>query len=513
MEEIKSLKIILRGTGFFIIGIISSKLFSYFYNILIARWFGAEKYGIFTLAIAFFSIFRIINLLGLTSGITRYAAYYKARKDKEKIKRVLHFSIILVLIFSFFLSFLLFLFSEYFSLKIFKNSELVHVFKLLAPFLSFVCLIFIFNSFFIGLKRIEYVTFYDQILSNLLKLVLLVILYFYGLKLKGVVLSWTIPPVIVTFIYLWIINKKNYLKPINFKFKNIEKELIRFSVPIIFTSFLGIVMGKIDRIILGYYLDEKWVGIYSAMFSIALFLTIASQGLRTLFLPVITELYAIKKSEEIERIYKTVCRWLFYINFPIFLLLISLSKQIIKYSFGIEFIPGYKSLIILSIGYFIFPFTKFGNSMLLMIKKTKYIMINSYIVALLNIILNIMLIPIFGIIGASLATTISLILNFSLVIFEVSGFFGYTPFSGKVISSIMAGLISISFTNIIARAFFVNFNFYLVFVFLVLYLMLYLFLILVFRGLEKEDIEIMKIIEKRTGIKNEHLRELIKKFI
>ncbi len=43
--------------------------------------------------------------------------------------------------------------------------------------------------------------------------------------------------------------------------------------------------------------------------------------------------------------------------------------------------------------------------------------------------------------------------------------------------------------------------------------MFYGFLILVFRGLEKEDIEMLKVIEKKSGVSVEWLRELVKKFI
>ena len=148
-----------------------------------------------------------------------------------------------------------------------------------------------------------------------------------------------------------------------------------------------------------------------------------------------------------------------------------------------------------------------------MLKKTKNILYISIINASLNVILNFELIPIYGIAGAAAASLATFSVGTLLLVWFSYREIHVLPVSGAHIKSLIAGLISIAAVDMVARLFFKSFSLPVFFLFLAAFLMLYGFLILVFRGLEEEDIEMLKVIEKKSGIRVEWLRELVKRFI
>src|SRR3989344_9148646 len=86
------LKLFFKTSLFILVALFLSKVFAYGYRILIARYFGAETYGLFSLASIVISFFAAIAALGLEEGISRYISYYRGKESPEKIKYLVQFS-------------------------------------------------------------------------------------------------------------------------------------------------------------------------------------------------------------------------------------------------------------------------------------------------------------------------------------------------------------------------------------------------------------------------------------
>ena len=87
------LKLLASSSVSIFLAVIISKAFSYGYKIFIARFFGVETYGLFSLAIIILGFFMAFASLGLHDGLTRYIAYYRGKKERKKIKTITSFSI------------------------------------------------------------------------------------------------------------------------------------------------------------------------------------------------------------------------------------------------------------------------------------------------------------------------------------------------------------------------------------------------------------------------------------
>jgi len=276
---------------------------------------------------------------------------------------------------------------------------------------------------------------------------------------------------------------------------------------------MGTIVMWTDTTMLGFFKNAVVVGIYNAAIPTAQILMIFPGALSALFLPVITELYSKGEEKELKTVYKVVAKWMFYLNFPVFLLLVIFSRQVLNITFGKEYIAGYIALILLGGAYLTSVFSYPAVYTLQMLKKTKNILYISIINASLNVLLNFELIPIYGVEGAAAASLATFSVGTLLLVWFSYREIHVLPISKAHIKSLIAGVISITAVDLVARLFFKSFSLPVFFLFLTAFLMLYGFLILVFRGLEKEDIEMLKVIEKKSGIRVEWLRNLVKRFI
>ena len=80
-----ALKLLAKSSIIVFIGVFISKIALYFYRAIIARYFGIESYGLFSLAILVLNLVVAISLLGLSEGIVRYATIYRGKKQFKKI--------------------------------------------------------------------------------------------------------------------------------------------------------------------------------------------------------------------------------------------------------------------------------------------------------------------------------------------------------------------------------------------------------------------------------------------
>ena len=95
MSEIvnQRLQKIAKGTGIVFTGTIIGMLLGFVGRVIIVRYTTQSEYGIYSLALVLLNIFAMISTLGLQSGVTRQIAYFRGKKDSEKVSGIVISSI------------------------------------------------------------------------------------------------------------------------------------------------------------------------------------------------------------------------------------------------------------------------------------------------------------------------------------------------------------------------------------------------------------------------------------
>ena len=509
----ESLRKIAKGAGVSFIGAFIGMGLGYLSRMIIARWLGASDYGLIALGYAALMIGATLSLVGLPVGIQRFVSFYKGKGDKGRIKGTILGALKISFPLSLVFAILFFFYADWISIHVFHSHELIPVLRIFAIAIPFLVLADNIIHATIGFQDVKYRVYVTDLFQNIFKLGAIVALLALGFGVIGAAWGWALAIILTPFLAFYFLEKKVF--PIlNTKVKaiSIDKELLSFSWPLIFTMVASMMMGWMDTLMLGYFLTASAVGIYNVALPTARLLTVAVKSIGVLFIPVASELYARNRKDELKSIYKVVTKWTLLIALPGFLLMALFSESIIRILFGAEYVGGATALSILAFAFFISSVLGPANYVLQTYGRTRIIMNGYFIGAGVNFVLNLLLIPIYDIRGAAIATGFSFSLVNIIYLFSVWQIGKIQPFRMGHLKPVFASIISVLVVYGLTK-YFAGEALPILIAMLFVFIILYFFLLLIFKSFEEEDLMIMKVIEERSGIKSELPRRIIKRFL
>ncbi|MFC0298676.1 flippase [Geobacillus jurassicus] len=386
MERLIFLKKILKNE--FIVKIIESLfgrasgiLFSMLFSLVCTRLYGAEAFGQYTYAFTLVTFVTIFAVAGLDNGLI----YYIPKVGNKYVTLSIIVSTVLSIIFILITS-------------LFVKDQFV---KLMLPLVLLFALEQIFFSIYRAEGKIREFYIFNGFISMLMRILLIVLFYFiFGSNVENIALAVYISLMFSVLVYF-------YQNKSSFKKFSYNKNFLKYSFPLVIASIAGTIMDKIDIIMLGMMLTKKEVGIYQITVQITNMIAMYLLIFNTVFAPKISQLYHSHKIQELRRIYILSTRVLGLFSLITIIGLIGLSKYILEL-FGQEFIEGQVALIFRGIGQFINVAVGSVWIMLSMTGKPKLHVYGNLFACLINIGLNYLLIPIYGISGAAFASMIAL---------------------------------------------------------------------------------------------------------
>ena len=366
-------------------------------------------YGLFFSVLTFVLIFSIFRSLGLNQGLPRFIADYRIKKKNGEIKSlitgafIMQFSIALIIVIC------MWIFSDFLAINYFKDLRASYLLRLLSLYLPLSIIYVNFVSIFQGLKKSKLFSL-GQLSINLFTLIGVILGIYLGFEIFSPVLGYLGSFIIFLFIFAAPLLKN--FKYFNYKQKHFfqeNKKFLKFSFPLMITGAGALLITYIDTILLTYFDTLANVGIYNIIYPTALLIILIGSSLGSILLPVITELWILRKKEYIVDILKKINKYLLAFSLPILIILMFFSKKLINLFFGSDYVFGFIAFNILLIGALFILFTRINHQALIAMKEPKKIMYMYLFGALINIVLNIILIPEYSLTGASVASTISFI--------------------------------------------------------------------------------------------------------
>ena len=501
MAVSKYLEKIANGALLVIISMVFGKLFSYLYVVLVANKLGASNYGVLSLAFAILSFSSALALLGLDEGVIRYVSFYKGRKDIGSAKGTIKTALKTALNTSIVIAVLLIIFSDFISNNIFNEYDLMNLLIFVAVALPFTVTAQIFLVSFRAFQKPQYEVMIKELIEKSSKVIITFILFLFGFRLLGAAAGFVLAIILMSIISVIVFNK--YI--LNFfsnktQEKENKKELLNYSMPLLLKNFMWFIISWIDILMIGYFKTTSDVGIYNVALPTSSLIIMPAYSIMYLFLPVISQLYGENNMAEIKNVYKKVSKYLLLINIPIFLIIFILSEDIVSLFFGKEYLNAFLPLVILSIGYLSFSLSDISMNMLSVMKKTKTISAVIFLFALVNAVLNYILIPKYGIIGAATATSSSFVVGTILMISICYYHSKLHPFMFNYLKIILSALLTLAAVYFIKKI--SSYSSLLnIIVFTLLILAVYLLLILITKALDKEDIELVKDLKNKLMFK------------
>ena len=214
---------------------------------------------------------------------------------------------------------------------------------------------------------------------------------------------------------------------------NSVKASLKLSLPMLVSGTVFMVMNWTDVLMLGYYGDEGQVGVYNLCFKLASIITFAQFAINSYAAPKISSYYHANKFDELKTLISKISWLNFIISVPFFLVLLIFGAQILPL-FGAEFESGIVVLLLLIVGQLV---NALSGPVLYILNMTgkEFVARNIVLIAaLINIVLNLILIPKYGIIGAAVAAMVAMLVwnLYALVyIYKNYGFLTVVYFRNK----------------------------------------------------------------------------------
>ena len=384
-------------------------IFSVLTSIYIIRELAVEDFGIYNFIISLVSMAQVVTSLGLAPTIQRYLPEYREKGNNYFQKRILSVSMLIRLLAGFIFVSILLIAREWiidiFNLpisfqKFFPLVALIILLVLESQLLGDAALVALFENKYWNLSRTAY---------TCLKFILFYLSLSMGYGILGIVWCWLI--VVVVLFLLFLIKAYKVIFSLPTKKADIQPLPIRR-----FFNFGGYLILQqstwffrdtaTDIFLISYFLGTYEVGLYSFAFSIPLMLMSFSPGsrLRAIFTPLFVHSYTkTNDKQQLSYFFGLVNKIIFFSMIPIFIILIILADKVIMFIFNPDYLTV-TNLFILSLGFVMLQqFAYAYTSIIYTLEKTKIVFVGS-LFAFYNLIMDIILIPPLGILGAILAT-------------------------------------------------------------------------------------------------------------
>jgi Membrane protein involved in the export of O-antigen and teichoic acid len=468
---------IATNTTFILFGNIVVKALALLISINLARYLGVEYFGEYNFVIAYLSLFIFLANFGLDSILIRDLSRKKFDVDIF-VSNVLMIRI-LTCSFSIILSIAIVNFLGY------PAETIMHV-SLLSLILMFQGLSYLFESVFHSNLKMYYSSI-SMVISKLFFAIAVFILITLGDSLISFFYAYIVAEFIRVLISIY------YSKKFVCVCKHIDIELWKYllkeSMPFIVGYALFIVYYRIDILMLSKIEGNLAVGYYSAAYKLTDPLLFIPGAFASVLMPIMARKY-ISDQMDLKEIYSVGSKYILQLMFPISILLYFFSEDLIHLLYTDNYYASIYTLKILSLTVILNSLNSIQNSLLVASDRQKLNTISVGVCCILNIVLNLVLIPIYSYNGAAIATLISVLFLFLIQLLFIRNELSLLPLSKHSYVIVFVSLFMGVFLSKLS-------GFYLVILSIVC-IFLYIFFLYLTGNLSKKDLLIFKSIFKKN---------------
>lgn len=399
------------------------KLLGMFLNfsvtLVITNLFGSSSYGLFALALTLLQLLVMFFSLGIPSAFIAFSGGFDSEEQNRglllKSYKISFLTAIIPII-------LLLLFSQEIAF-FYDKPDLTNFLKIVFASL----IVFVFHeinvNYFLSIKKFLTYGLLYFVFPNLFFLILVFIVNIVKLESSTIMLAYALSFGLTVILGLGMAFRKASYKKISLQ--NIE--ILKKSIPMMISGFFLILLNWTDVLMLGKFETEENIGIYNIAFKLGYLTLFFVTAMGSVIITEVSEKFYLKDFLGLKRTINRATQITIVLTLPIALLLISFSSFFLSF-FGNEFIQGKWALILITLGALFNAMTGNVDQILNMTGNEITVRNVMFIGFLVNVILNFILIPLYGYEGAAFSSLlVNVIVNsiFVLLIKKKLGFFTF----------------------------------------------------------------------------------------
>lgn len=410
------------------ISIVTTSLAHFILRIVLGRELGAEGLGVYTLAFTVYLLGMQFAAFGIGSALTQYVA--ESLENIAAIRTYVSSGMTSSIITGALMGIVLYILAPFIAITIFHVPEMEFLIQLTALCYPFIAIQKAVLGTLNGLRRMHLyaVLTIVQNISTVIISLLLVLLFSKGVQ--GAVIGFVIPTIIIGLICPIMIREFISLDRSLWNAQALRATTM-FGFFVVLGNSIGSLSNQVDSLLIGYFLNPTEVGIYAVAILLSQTLTLVPGAIQRVTAPVTAALYGKGNLFEVRQIFISTLKKSFYISIVSAITIALFGPYIIEILFGEEFLEAYVPMLILLIGYvFGASFSAVGAT-LSSIGKVRVPYQIGIIAMVINVVLNILLIPILGIIGGAMASCTTMIVSFGITTYVIFRLFRTNDLKGS----------------------------------------------------------------------------------
>ena len=396
----------LRGTSLGVLMKIFGLGVAYLFALIVARNLGADAWGEFSLALSLMIVGARIGTFGLDMGLLKLSS---GSGEIAYISSIYKRSLMICICISLVITILIYYSADWFASTLFSKPDLLTTFRLSSVAILPFSIINLNSRTLQGIDQVQKFIFLRFVSRHIFSLMILLVLILFSTESIIVIVSFILSLIIIAFLSTYWVFKSILRNAESKKIRSSEyKNLYSLSISLLFTALFVLMINWVDTVMVGIFLPEKSVGIYNITLKLSTLLVIVLGTISEITAPKISESYSDANSQDLQKIVSYSTNLIFYLTLPVFIVLIAFPEFMLGI-FGEDFKSGKNALIILSVGHLLNAFSGTVSYFMQMTGSQVAFQIIMFSTLIICVILNYLLIPLYGIEGAAVGTGIGLV--------------------------------------------------------------------------------------------------------
>ena len=458
-------------------------------SIIIARGLGKVDLGIYATLITIPAMLRLFSSLGFETIFNlKLPVYSLAPNGRDKMRYLiqrligLRLFITIIILGSLYMCFPL-------IGKFLKKPELIQYFLPLALYFVALTTLSLISMIFLALLRMKVASIVDGFNQMLYLGGILILVWFLRLGIDGVLYAFVIST--ITTICVYMVLGKEYVWGKTTSIEGERRELVEIGATALVSSMVTFGLGsQIDILLLNYFgVSNEDIGVYHLGYSLALMLGLFSQGIGGISQSVFSEAYTRQDDAGLSISWTMVTKVFIIMALPIYMFALLHAYSIFKIFYGVEYVgtSGILQLFIIATALRIIIGSSFCMPAFYILQQKRKGVTVQIAGGMVNVILDVLLIPLYGVWGAVWATSLSLVMTGIGQVVILSRKIEIVPpfmFAGKIMIACTIALLPTFFFEI--------FNVYLLLAAGLVYGILFILTIAVLKPLDEQEKEMVK---------------------
>lgn len=421
-KQDQAIRDVVRGAGIVYVGLVLEMGVAFLAQWIAANVLSVSDFGGVTTGVAVLNMGAIVASLGLGNGLTRYLP----RFDETERAAVARGSIGVTFVLSLILGVVVVLNAQHVA-SLMGDARIAPSIQVFAATIPLATLLTVAIGGIRGQKQSRYRVYVENLLRPLSRFALVLVATVVAAGQMGFASAYAVPYWLGGLLALFLFDRAlpgTLLSPQTLvsdirRQLSLVGDILRYSLPFILSSASSFIYRSSDIFLLIWFIGSDAVGVYGVAYAAARLVLMFSTAFNFLNAPVASELEAGSGIEATIGVQRTVMRWLVVLSIPTLIPFVVFPEVFISGIYRDDYVAGAFALAVLTVGFTVHNVLSAQSNILKGAGYSKPDAINSFVGAVVNVSLNLLLIPRYGIAGAAAATTVSYLVIDGLLVLEL----------------------------------------------------------------------------------------------